>query len=331
MSLESDFKLYREEFNLLISNIAKDLSYVSDITTVNTEITKALMSSAYLPKFKRLFLKYIKKQFGKPTKWVLGKHLSNNLTLSQSVYNNVLLTKRVLRSEMIRLLKVKGNWNKVANSVYKQKLTKDAIPSYINRLVHYSTVLGVNSSEYKRSLIVATKNIENLSNERLKRAYSNLVSKTTMASKEVIEKAMERAIKAKAKYVAERLVRTEMASAYNETFLDNMNDAAAYQITLSSGHKVRDICNFHAEADQFGLGAGVVPSNYNSHIPFHPNCMCSMTKIYEIDKKPKFNNKAGKDFLKNNKDVLPKKDQSKINKVKNPEKLIPNYEKPEKK
>ena len=208
----------------------------------------------------------------------------------------------------------------------------------MKKLIRISKTFGVSSLEYQKELKKAIKQINKLNSfglgaqGRLAKAYKNLALISQTASNKQFRKAIRRALLAKSKYVAERLARTEMAKAYGATSFENFKEqkTPAYKSTLSSRHKIFDICDFHAKVDHYGLGRGVYPANVDSGYPFHPNCMCSLTPIFIIKEKPKLDKAAAKKYLMtgNNRRMLSKKDQKKLDKSKNAAALIPHYTNP---
>ena len=78
---------------------------------------------------------------------------------------------------------------------------------------------------------------------------------------------------------------------------------------MSRTHPQRDICDFHAKANLYGLGAGVYPKAKAPKPPFHPFCRCNMLSMHSIDSTDaKHNPKAQKEFMS----ALPKAVQQRI-------------------
>lgn len=73
---------------------------------------------------------------------------------------------------------------------------------------------------------------------------------------------------------ARRVFRTELNRAYTKAYESSVfelgDEVIGTKFTLSSNHKVRDICDTHANADLHGLGRGVYPQGKNP-CPAHPN------------------------------------------------------------
>lgn len=123
--------------------------------------------------------------------------------------------------------------------------------------------------------------------KRLRAQYvtslNQMMEAVETGNKKMLDKAIENAIWEKARYNAERLVRTESARAYGQGFNIRMaedEDAVGFQWLLSPGHNIYDICNFYAEADLHGRGPGVYPKDYAPPYPAHQNCLCSLKILY---------------------------------------------------
>lgn len=79
-------------------------------------------------------------------------------------------------------------------------------------------------------------------------------------------------------YAAMRLARTELNNAFKTSQELRYRDepwARGMRWNLSNSHPVPDECNEYAEADDFGLGAGVYPFGHRPRS--HPNCLCYLT------------------------------------------------------
>lgn len=84
-------------------------------------------------------------------------------------------------------------------------------------------------------------------------------------------------------YNAQRLARTMVSHAYQQTFMRvNENDPfiIGYRWLTSNFHgRVCEICRDRAETDKYGLGIGVFPKN---ELPLdHPNGMCTFEAVME--------------------------------------------------
>jgi hypothetical protein len=83
----------------------------------------------------------------------------------------------------------------------------------------------------------------------------------------------------------------------------------AWRSVLSSAHVIKDVCDFHAKADLYGMGPGVYPKNHGPQIPYHPHCTCSAEQIYAGEVKQKtpddFSSRRAELYLKR----LPERDR----------------------
>ena len=149
-------------------------------------------------------------------------------------------------------------------------------------------------------------------NKALRSAYAKLLQAVQFGTDKQIAKACEVAINEKSRYVAERIIRTEMARAWADGFWSkalNDDDVIAVKFKLSTRHPVFDICDMYAKADMYGLGAGVFPKNKVPALPIHPHCLCRYVELYkgELDMSQKHEQiqQAGDKWLRK----LPKEKQ----------------------
>ncbi len=117
---------------------------------------------------------------------------------------------------------------------------------------------------------------------KLGAAYRDLAQKLESGTGQQIANAIQAAVNQKARYLGERIARTEMARANYEGFIsDKLQDSkvVAIRFRLSPGHPKEDICDLITKMDS-GLGEGVYPVNRLPDYPFHPNCICWFEEIY---------------------------------------------------
>lgn len=125
-------------------------------------------------------------------------------------------------------------------------------------------------------------------NKALRASYVQLVKAVQEGTEEQLEKAIQVAVNEKSRYVAERIVRTEMARAYADGFLRKAmddEDVVAIRFKLGTRHPKFDICDLYAGADLYGLGKGVYPKDKVPSLPVHPHCLCRYVELYvgEVD------------------------------------------------
>lgn len=91
--------------------------------------------------------------------------------------------------------------------------------------------------------------------------------------------------KGSALYNAQRVFQTENKRAHALAYI-NSNDGTpallGFRYKLSPLHRRVDICDQHATANQYGLGAGIYPANIIRKIfPAHPNTRSSIVAVYK--------------------------------------------------
>lgn len=83
---------------------------------------------------------------------------------------------------------------------------------------------------------------------------------------------------------AMRLMRTEINRAHGESYIKGAlghPDVAGIRFLLSPGHPKPDICDLHASANLYGLGAGVYPSREKCPWPAHPNTLSFVEVVFK--------------------------------------------------
>lgn len=252
-------------------------------------------------------------------KWWLNKHWTGqDLSLSQIVNSNE------VRNQIVQTvsgqLKAGSAWTKTAKAVTDKQLIAGDISKTMTELIRSARQSDVRA--IIPQLRKAQRAVERLARNgapttRLKKAYQNIINTVEKGNIAGIDKAVNRVVQAKARYNAERIARTEMSRANSkavEAQIDADKDVVGYRSNLSSRHIDPDVCDIHAGADQYGMGVGVVPKDIGIAIPYHPHCLCFATLVFRSDvKTPKFNAKAGADYLKKNdavrKNVFSKRDE----------------------
>jgi hypothetical protein len=143
--------------------------------------------------------------------------------------------------------------------------------------------------------------LERPSTSKLKRAYQDIIELSSNATNEAIEKVVERAVLQKARSNAERIAATEIARAYGDAvFTDaaHNDDVIGVRSILSSAHGRYDICDFYADSDLYGMGAGVFPKDHAPPFPYHPYCTCILDNVYTGEANPgKFNPNKADSFI----------------------------------
>lgn len=80
-----------------------------------------------------------------------------------------------------------------------------------------------------------------------------------------------------------RVFRTELNRAHGEAYAagaDQVPGFAGFKFLLSPGHPRPDICDLHASANLYGLGAGVYPDRERLPWPAHPNTLSYFDVVF---------------------------------------------------
>jgi len=242
--------------------------------------------------------------------YMFSKYKTGNL--SDRLNDNAKVAQNVVDKTVKQHIKAKTNWKKLGNDLTKKKISsKSDIPKYLQDLVDASKAINPDSKEIAKLAEVARKRIEKLISDgkggtaNLKNAYKNVVKAVEKGDVVALEKKLTLALDKKARYQADRLARNEISRAYFDGFNREMaddEDVSGWKSLLSPSHPRTDICDYYAEADQFGLGGGVYPKNYGNPIPHHVGCICMAELVY-VDpfnkKKGKFSEKGGQEYIDN--------------------------------
>lgn len=167
----------------------------------------------------------------------------------------------------------------------------ETLPRYMHRITRKLGTTRNESREIERALKKVDELAQNgAPNKALKTAYNELVNAIESGSDKALRRAVATALEEKARYIAERIARTETARAYADGFLsryDNDPDVVAYEFKLSTRHPDIDICDMYADCDMFNLGKGVYPKDQIPLIPLHPHCLCRYVAVYKPKNQPK--------------------------------------------
>lgn len=193
-------------------------------------------------------------------------------------------------------------WVKLARELYDgygygQVMKTTDLPAYLRRLEYYAKKtlsMGLqpdtqNMYKYNKALQRAENLIDGMAandapNRALKTAYKQLLDAAKDFSTKALDKAVKVAVQERSRYFAERIARTEIARAWADGFFAetyNDTDVVAYRWRLSSRHPKFDICDVHAMANLYGLGAGVYPKNKMPPMPAHPHCTCHLEEVFD--------------------------------------------------
>lgn len=194
----------------------------------------------------------------------------------------------VVRGESVRTLALKiADGFHALPMVPTNVFPADALPAKLADLISRSTAAGVDPK-----LIGDLRNFRNRyvagiggrfpDTSRLGAAYRDLTIKLETGTAAQISRAISAAVNQKARYIGERIARTEMGRAHWESFAATKLDdpqVAAIRFRLSSDHPHEDICDLITSVDN-GWGAGVYRRDSLPPYPFHPNCICWYEEIF---------------------------------------------------
>ena len=235
---------------------------------------------------------------------------AGGMTLSQKLHGADAKMREAIADTIREQLKRNATWTDAAKALYDgygygNVVRPQELPKYLSA-VRYATQ---GSPEAMKAARKAIYNIERLSKngaptKSLKAAYSSLVRAAQTGTEEQLEKACYVAVQEKSRYVAQRIIRTELSRAYSDGFNAKImqdSDVVAVRLKLSTRHPVFDICDLFADADMYGLGKGVYPKDKAPPIPLHPYCMCRLEEVFkwEVDISKQKNNvkRAGDKWL----------------------------------
>jgi len=251
-------------------------------------------------------------------KWWLNHHwVSDNMSLSQRISKNKM--RSLIVKEITDSMRSAEAWTRTAKRVTDAQLVSGDVAGYMWEVINAGRRAlhdPETSAKVASKLRKAQANIERLANngaptQRLRAAYKNVIDVVESGNTAAIESAVQRAVRQKARYNAERIARTERARAYGQGFhaqVSQDEDAVGWRSELSSRHPMPDICDFHAGADLYGMGEGVYPTTRGPEYPYHPHCTCVKTIVYKGDEAAisDYNSSAGKKFLEKNKSIQKK-------------------------
>lgn len=184
----------------------------------------------------------------------------------------------------------------------KAVLNQAELPNYLTRLQKLAgqAVDGDPAimKEFNKALKEAKRNVDAMArrgitdgaqNSMLKNAYKQFVTAAERLDMQALERGAWVAVQEKARYHADRIAKTEAARAWADGFYANTLDKKSivgYQWTLSSNHPRLDICDFHANADMYGMGPGRYPKESVPVHPAHPHCRCTLQIVLKSEATP---------------------------------------------
>lgn len=310
---ESIEEQFDRKFNKFSNEVIKEIQDNIDNPNISSFIKKAFTAGEYGLIISELIesniLEAVKLGYGGGIEFIDAQSLTKKLFKKSWVPDKINISKRILRAnkrvqksvtkditEMIRV----GNARKKIIKSIKKRIDKGQIGSDPLR----KDVLElVKKTELTRADQIRINRIRGgLENKtELQRAYSKILDAVESKDKQLINKTIKEAIDTKARYVAERISRTEVNRAWTEGFHlkhKDDEDVDGYRWKLSSGHReIFDQCDVYANSD-FGMGKGVFPRGKIPPQPAHPNCRCYLVPIYNDSKEENFSLKKANGRIK---------------------------------
>jgi len=288
MTAVTEFDRYwREKGPLIIAEIKALHPTASTIDALITQVLKR-----YTADLKPLLLSYFSKSYA--TKLIVLKsplpktfEVTNKLSTTINKHLNFPEIRRDIKAGF----KASQSVAKIAQDLRDSGFSKAKLPGYLKDITDSARTtaqLAHDSKEYlkfKRQLNIAQKRINRLvdpDTSTLRRAYQDIIDKSTTYSKQSYDKTVSYAIKAKQKSQTERLVRNEEVRAYTQAATDDLKadtDAIGWRWILDTENAC-PLCDAKATQDGYGMGEGGYPKRITPEIPLHPGCRCSLEKIY---------------------------------------------------
>lgn len=103
---------------------------------------------------------------------------------------------------------------------------------------------------------------------------------------QILRKSLDIAYREKSRFMANRIAQTELARAHQDRQARALmadDSISVVQVLVSPGHVKLDICDLHARANLFKLGAGCYPKALAPKPVFHPFCRCKLRSRPDLD------------------------------------------------
>ena len=218
----------------------------------------------------------------------------SGLSLSEKVHGVDQYIHRTIAETIDKQIRANKKVMEIARSLYDgygygNTVIPQDIPKYLQAVRHMSPGnLGTIVEARKAARRVEKLSLNGAPNQALKAAYKKILAVAENGTKEAMDKAVYVAINEKARYVSERIARTEAAKAWADGFYSKALEdkhVVGFQWRLGSRHPAFDICDVYAKADMFNLGKGIYPKDKVPPLPVHPHCLCRVSEVYrgEVD------------------------------------------------
>jgi hypothetical protein len=226
--------------------------------------------------------------------WLLSSYVdADGVNLSSKIWELSNENKGIVVGELKAQMVKNSSWTATAKAIVDKGLTESDVSTDMRELLNTARrAYGGDAdalAKYRKDVLAAQRYVDRLAannapTERLKKAYQSIIDATAKGTDNAMDKALDRAVRAKARYNADRLSRTEIARAYGNAVKDKAladDDAIGIKSSLSSRHEDVDICDFYAYANLYGMGPGVFPKTELPPYPYHPHDLCSLIPVYK--------------------------------------------------
>lgn len=260
-------KEIRKLYNDALLEIRKDINRVVSKSANNSYAKKIYLDSlskemiSYLDEVDRKTEKTVKSNMDEMVVKVIQ---NNDMFINNMGFENIKTNPNFKQEVVTRIItgKLYDNRWSLSSAIWGDNASKQA---EINSIISKGILKN-------RSLYDIAKDLEKYVNPNAKKDYnwSNLYP----GSRRKID------------YNAQRLARTMITHAYQESFVamtKNNPFIEAYQWITSGGHRVCPLCIDRETLDQYGLGPGVFPKD---ELPLdHPNGMCTFDIVVTMSDK----------------------------------------------
>lgn len=216
-------------------------------------------------------------------------------------------------------LKEKTAWVDLSRKIYdgygfEARLPVADLPKYLKELQESARRLismggGTQEEILKHAALVKRvgRQVERLSalgapTKAMRAGYKQLVKAAEKGGEKALNTAVRVAIEERSRYYADRIARTELSMARHQGFSEEVQQDETVNCLkwqLNSRHPEFDICDLHANANFYGLGAGIYPTDKFPTMPAHPFCMCFAVAIRDDRRAAKpFEADKGASFLR---------------------------------
>lgn len=222
------------------------------------------------------------------------------VSLSAAIYANVNTVSAAVRQVVNDHLQFQHDARALALELFEGY---DARPREILPVVQLPKYLRDAAYQDPVNALMARINATTIKTPALRAAYLEALDAIIEGKGKVaIERALRTAFYERTRFHAARIAQTELARAQQARIAADYLDSESMeylQIRLSKSHPAPDLCDLIAGQDRYGLGPGVYPKKLAPVPPFHPFCRCLIRpRIDLVDVTPKYNPKAGADYLR---------------------------------